>query len=163
MRTSSLAPLLDEGFDDVGDYESLIASQILKNGYFEPHPDCWVSNMGENKCDKSRLDYLTAKHEELLDNTSRQREILQKRKREDAATEAARQRYLDVKAALDAEAQRSKIRTKDIVASFPHADEVISADTMLEWHSFGEVDAANRGICKYEWLWKRSRFMAGFR
>lgn len=49
------------------------------------------------------------------------------------------------------------------VLAFPHSTEAIAMQTIQNWESVGEEDAARRGISVREWLWKRSRFLAGFR
>ncbi len=50
-----------------------------------------------------------------------------------------------------------------MVRAFPHSTEDIAVQTIQNWDSVGEEDAARRGITADEWLWKRSRFLAGFR
>ena len=53
--------------------------------------------------------------------------------------------------------------TRKIVINFQHATPAIAEQTAINWYEVGEQDAARRGIDFCDWIWKRSRFLAGFR
>lgn len=47
--------------------------------------------------------------------------------------------------------------------NFPHTDDAMREAVAREFLAFGRDDAKRRGISDDGWLWKRSRFTAGFR
>jgi hypothetical protein len=56
----------------------------------------------------------------------------------------------------------SKIRrVKNQMAGFPHASHEIMEQVAREWLRFGEEDAKRRELSRRDWLWKRSRLLAG--
>jgi hypothetical protein len=70
---------------------------------------------------------------------------------------------------LENDRKYEELRSRDFenllhkIQAFPHANTEIASQTAHEFILFGKSDARVRGITDDEWIWKRSRFLAGHR
>jgi hypothetical protein len=51
----------------------------------------------------------------------------------------------------------------NMLLPWPHVTENIAKETATEFVSFGRHDMVVREISRSEWLWRRSRYLAGFK
>jgi hypothetical protein len=167
-------PVLDPEFDHDDVFESEIIGSIRRCGTIDVHPNGWGihDNIGvysdnfpyilaETARDRKRRMALRPKESdevELRRAAAQEREVARAKAKAEAAN-IVRLKQLE-------EAQRGAVRQAEIqclVEMFPHASGSIGFYTAIEFIQFGEDDAKRRGISADEWIWRRSRYLAGHR
>lgn len=163
--------VLDDGFDDNDNFELSVLDSIRSHGMIEVHPNGWGIHDGYG----AKSDYLPAKKHP---SPKAVRNYLEHGRHESALAESRRQLMVARRVAERAEAARLEAErlqqikaheheafeaVKSQILAFPHSTDGIAFHTASEFTRFGMSDATRRGITGDEWIWKRSRFLAGFR
>jgi hypothetical protein len=134
--------ILDEDFDDIEGFTGAVLSSIERCGTIDIHPDGWGSHdyLGVNTANMHYMPGAYNFHEtrvwEPKGRLFNSRDV-----REKQLFDWAHPKLL----------------------SFPHSTAAIAHETATEFAQFGQDDARRRSISDDEWIWKRSRFMAGFK
>lgn len=144
---------VDDEFDDIESFEGAVIDGIRRCGTVDIHPNDWGrhDSVGVNT---DNMHY--SPDDNLSETIAKQPNAYARRKAEEAKRQETK---LSSEEAYRIE--RDELMAK--VAAFPHANHSIAFYTALELMQFGKTDAIRRGITDDEWLWKRSRFMAGFK
>jgi hypothetical protein len=163
--------ILDEDFDDIEGFTGAVLSSIERCGTIDIHPNGWGSHdyLGVNTANMHYMpgDYLSGGYG--LHKTK-----IRERKPHEIKL-ALEQLAARKAAAADEESRRPSLIARDArekhlydwaypkLLSFPHSTAGIAQETAVEFAQFGQGDARRRSITDDEWIWKRSRFMAGFK
>lgn len=146
---------VDPDFDDIVQFESVIVDSIQRSGTLDIHPNGWGVHDGLG-VNTDNMHFLSEYHEPTPAQIQSWNERQERRELE--RIEAARRAQ---------EAQSAQIKERNAlmkkIEQFPHATHSIAYWTAEEFVQFGHEDAVRRGITGDEWIWKRSRFMAGFK
>lgn len=138
---------VDPDFDDVDGFESAVVSSIRQRGVIDVHPNGWGVHDG-----------LGVKSDEIPTALKEPRPYVYREYSERVKSELEELRASEEARKLEEfEALKLKIR------AFPHSTDGIAWETATEFTQFGVDDALRRGITGDDWIWKRSRFLAGFK
>lgn len=157
---------VDPAFDDIEGFEADILDGIQRSGTIDIHPNGWGRHdaVGVNT---DNMHYL-ADYSSLQDVCVKQPRIVSRETEQPKETKGQK----DIREALARTASRkadeqSYIAERDAlmakIEAFPHTYGSIAFYTALGLMQFGKADAVRRGITEDEWIWKRSRFLAGFK
>jgi hypothetical protein len=177
LHLPRILPVLDFDYDDVAEAAAL--DSIARCGMIDLHPDCWgahdganvytddpsVLSEGEKKKYKQEAKERRALTEKRDLDAWVERELREKKRRQRALHLARgfRRKFEDFLASPSPwTRERLSSALEPIVLRFPHCDAVLRRAAIVEFMADGWKDAERRNMPALKWLWKRSRFMAGF-
>lgn len=181
-------PVLDSEFDLDEEFEAAVLDSISRCGTIDVHPNAWGVHDGigaytdgdpvtppdilarwraedaEKKRNKAIQAAKDAEEKQKKDKCTLRTLAVSSRDRARKCFE----RFLAEQTAWSgpsAEARSSMRKALEpLVSTFPHCvDYVLVSAVIVEFMDSGWKDAEQRKMPMGEWLWKRSRFMAGFR
>lgn len=185
----STVPVLDIEFDSDEEFEAAVIDSIARCGFIGIHPNAWgvhdgiaAYSDGDPVTPPDQLARWRAEDAEKKRNQAihAAKDAEEKRKKDKktlrtlrvASKDRVRQCFekflADQGAGFGPSAHtRSALREalEPLVSSYPHCrlDNVRVNAVITEFIQWGWSDAESRKMPMGEWLWKRSRFMAGFR
>ena len=169
-RPSRQYLLLDDEFDVDDEFEAMVLESIQRCGTIDVHPNGWGihDGLGVNTDNMHySADYslreINVKEAHGPKDMRDENKKIASRKRQ---YEIERKEYLlkQEKIELARKAELDELIKR--IAEFPHVPHdsgSIAYYTATEFMQFGAADAIRRGISNEDWIWKRSRFLAGYK
>lgn len=174
-----ICPVLDDGFDCLQDSEDSVVSYVRRNGAVSVgidglgvHDGMWVKSDSmpqimtipewtKEEAEKEAKSISAANRKMAVMARNRHRSANLERERVEQLLIATAW-FIDIPSMTKAEYEKFLYDEAKIkISTFPHADDKWAWQVALEFAQFGREDAKKRGISEDEWIWRRSRFMAG--
>ena len=183
-----ICPVLDENFDCLEDSEYSVVSYVRRNGVISVgtegqgihdgmlansdsmpqiliHPK-WTEEEAEKeaKSISAANRKMAAMARASLRSAGRLKAQIEQKKSREEQLLIATAWFIDIGSMSKAEYEQLLYEeAKNKILMFPHADNKWIWQVALEFAQFGREDAKRRGISEDEWIWRRSRFMAGYK
>ena len=157
MKTSICdCEIIDDDFDDTDDFSVAVLDNIRRCGTVDIHPNAW----GQHDYIGVNTSKPIPEYNFPTDKRKPRKEYVQRRYEPQTSEKprkltAIEQRDIDEKFRFDWAFSQ--------LCGFPHCTSNIAGEVAVEFAQFGHVNAEERGMTAELWIWKRSRFMAGFR